>query len=376
LASSTTSGRFAIIIITGGSMPEVVVIGGGVMGLGAARELRRRGFAQVCLIERGQTGRGASWASAGIIGATEREESDPRLELRRVSRELWPTFAAELAEGSGLDPEYRETGCLFVARDQEELDWLRRRGTPLQGAELRDLEPALGPAALGGLPRAGGSVDPRRLARALDLAARRMGVEVRTGVEVRGLKAAGDAVVGVDTSEGPVDAELVVIAAGAWSSTLAGCQSRPPVSPQRGQILALDQSDVGLRHVLLTPTDPYLVPRPDGRLVIGATREEAGWDACLTAGGVAWLLTSAMSLVPGLRDCPILELWTGFRPLSADGLPLIGPGDLRGLWYLTGHGPSGIAPLPGSLALLGALVTSQPPLVDPTPFHPARFSAT
>ena len=357
-------------------MPEVVVVGGGVMGLGAARELRRRGFEQVCLIERGQTGRGASWASAGIVGATERDEADPRLELRRVSRDLWPAFAAELRDESGLDPEYTETGCLFVARDQAELDWLRGRGTLLEDAELRQFEPGLGPAVLGGLPRAGGSVDPRRLVRALELAARRAGIEIRTGIEVRGLRTTSERVTGVDTSEGSLDADLVVIAAGAWSSTLAGCQPRPPVGPQRGQILALDQAGVGLRHVLLTPTDPYLVPRPDGRLVIGATREEAGWDACLTAGGVAWLLTSAMGLVPGLRDCPILELWTGFRPLSVDGVPLIGPGELHGLWYLTGHGPSGIAPLPGSLALLGALVTGQPPPVDPTPFHPARFSAT
>jgi glycine oxidase len=286
---------------------------------------------------------------------------------------MWPAFAAELAEHSGLDPEYRETGCLFVARDQAELEWLRGRGTVLEGAALREFEPALGPGVVGGLARAGGSVDPRRLVRALDLSARRLGVEIRGATEVRGVRTRGDAVVGVDTYDGPLDADLVVIAAGAWSSVVDGCQPRPPVQPQRGQILALDQSAVGLRHVLLTPTDPYLVPRPDGRLVVGATREEAGWDASLTAGGVAWLLTSAMHIVPGLRDSPILELWTGFRPLSSDGLPLIGPGELRGLWYLTGHGPSGIAPLPGSLALLGAVLSGQTPPVDPAPFSPARF---
>jgi glycine oxidase len=229
---------------------------------------------------------------------------------------------------------------------------------------------------LGGLPRAGGSVDPRRLVRALDLAVRRAGVEVRCGVEVRGVRTAGQAIVGVDTSDGPLEADLVVIAAGAWSNTLDGCEPRPPVHPQRGQILAVDHSALGLRHVLLTPTDPYFVPRPDGRLVIGATREEAGWDGSLTVDGVAWLLNSAMAVVPGVRDCPIVELWTGFRPLSDDGLPLIGPGGLRGLWYLTGHGPSGIAPLPGSLALLGALVTGQAPPVDPMPFSPTRFRGT
>lgn len=357
-------------------MPEVVVVGGGVMGLGAARELRRRGFDDVCLIERDQTGRGASWASAGIVGATERNASDPTHQLRSYSRERWSAFAAELADESGMDPEYRETGCLIVARDASELDWLRSRGPVLQGAELQAFEPCLGPSVLAGLPRAGGSVDPRRLVRALDIAARRRGVEVRTGVEVRGLRTAGDSVVGVETSAGRLDADLVIIAAGAWSGVLRGCEPTPPVAPQRGQILALDHTRVGLRHVLLTPTDPYLVPRPDGRLVVGATREEAGWDACLTAGGVAWLLTSAMTLIPALRDCPIQELWTGFRPLSADGLPLIGAGGLRGLWYLTGHGPSGIAPLPGSLALLGALITGDPPPIDPSPFSPARFAPT
>jgi glycine/D-amino acid oxidase-like deaminating enzyme len=149
---------------------------------------------------------------------------------------------------------------------------------------------------------------------------------------------------------------------------------RAPIRPQRGQILALDQAQVGIKHVLLTPGDPYFVPRCDGRLVVGATREEAGWDASLTAGGVAWLLERAMAVVPGLRECPIAEMWTGFRPVSADGLPLIGPGALRGLYFLTGHGPSGISPLPGSVALLAALIAGEPPPIPPGPFSPLRFA--
>jgi glycine oxidase len=167
-----------------------------------------------------------------------------------------------------------------------------------------------------------------------------------------------------------------VLAAGAWSATIDHVQPRPPVGPQRGQILALDQTRVGVRHVLLTPGDPYFVPRSDGRLVVGATREDAGWDASLTAGGVAWLLNRAMDVVPALRECPIQELWTGFRPASEDGLPLIGRGALDGLYFLTGHGPSGIAPLPGSLALLMACIDNMPPpapaaaaAVDPLRFR-------
>ncbi len=359
-------------------MAEAVVVGGGVMGLASARELRRRGYA-VRLVERGQPGRAASWASAGIIGATLRDESDPSYQLRQLSRALWPQFAEDILAESGLDPEYREMGCLQLATKASELDWLHQaarrmdEATSLDQKQLRELEPALAPTIPGGVLVPGGNVDNRRLCRALEIAIRRAGVEVVTSSEVRSLAVSAGRIVGVVTAEAAISADLVVLAAGAWSSTILGVEPRPPVAPQRGQILALDQTSVGLRHVLLTPGDPYFVPRSDGRLVIGATREEAGWDASLTAGGVAWLLNRAMEVVPALSACPIQEFWTGFRPLSADGLPLIGAGALEGLYFLTGHGPSGIAPLPGSVALLAALIAGETPPIPPEPFDPSRF---
>jgi glycine oxidase len=360
-------------------MPDAIVIGGGVMGLASARALRERGFG-VTLLERGQPGRGASWASAGIVGATLRNERHPAFELRQVSRRLWPAFAGAIQAESGLDPEYRETGCLQLATSEAELEALRRAGpadseaTSLAGNELRELEPALAPHLPGGLLVAGGNVDNRRLCRALEIAIRRAGVQVLTGAEVRLLETNSGRVTGVHTAEQRLGADLVILAAGAWSSTIANAEPPPPIAPQRGQILALDQTRVGVRHVLLTPGDPYFVPRSDGRLVVGATREEAGWDASLTAGGITWLLNRALAVVPALHACPILEMWTGFRPLSRDGLPLIGRGALDGLFFLTGHGPSGIAPLPGSVALLMASIDRAPPPVDPTPFDPLRFS--
>jgi glycine oxidase len=363
-------------------VPDAIVIGGGVMGLGAARELRRRGLS-VTLLERAQPGRAASWASAGIIGATVREESDPSFHLRRVSEALWPAFAGALIDESGFDPEYRETGCLYLATDEHELDWLRRVAARAQASgksaaqlldhqALREAEPALAPNVAGALLVPGGNVEPRRLCRALEIAAQRASVNVCSGVEVLGVRADGQRVTGVDTSEGTLEADRVVLAAGAWSAKIRGVRPIPPVRPQRGQIMAIDQSSVGVRHVLMTPDDPYFVPRCDGRLVVGATREEAGWDPSLTVGGVAWLLERAMLVVPALRRCPIAELWTGFRPLSQDGLPLIGLGGLGGLYFLTGHGPSGISPLPGSLALLGALMMGEPPPLPPEPFDPLR----
>lgn len=350
------------------------------MGLASARELRRRGYT-VTLVERGQPGRAASWASAGIIGATLRDESDPSYQLRQLSRALWPGFADSLCAESGMDPEYREMGCIELATTAAELEWLRSREREmaearlLDRAVLRELEPSVAPTVPGGLLVPGGNVDNRRLCRALEISIRRAGVDIITSSEVRSIAVSGGRAIGVVTAEAAISADLVVLAAGAWSSVIAGAEPRPPVAPQRGQILALDQARVALSHVLLTPGDPYFVPRSDGRLVIGATREEAGWDASLTAGGVAWLLNRAMQVVPALARCPIQEMWTGFRPLSADGLPLIGAGAVSGLYFLTGHGPSGIAPLPGSVALLAALIEGEPPPISPEPFDPLRFGS-
>ncbi len=358
-------------------MVEAIVIGGGVMGLASARELRRRGYG-VTLLERNQPGRAASWASAGIIGATLRHESDPSVELRRVSRELWPAFAEAIRTESGLDPEYRETGCLQLATNDAELEALEHatRGVEdadlLDATSLRQLEPALGPAVPGGVLVKGGNVENRRLCRALEIAIRRAGVRIETGAEVRSVTLSSGRVAGVVTETDRYPADIVVVAAGAWVADIQNVRPVPWVRPQRGQILALDQTGVGIRHVLLTPGDPYFVPRCDGRLVIGATREEAGWDASLTAGGIAWLLNRATDVVPALERCPIVEMWTGFRPLSADGLPLIGRAEPEGLFLLTGHGPSGIAPLPGSVALLMAVIEGAPPPVAAEPFDPRR----
>jgi glycine oxidase len=362
-------------------MPDAIVIGGGVMGLATARALRQRSYS-VTLLDRAQPGRAASWASAGIIGATLREESDPQFALRRLSRELWPDFATAVQNESGLDPEYRETGCIQLATNAAELDWLHTAARHVEDArdlgpdELRNLEPAISEGIPGGILVPGGNVENRRLCRALEVGLRRAGVVIQGASEVRQVATSSGRVLGVVTAAGAISADLVVMAAGAWSREIEGLKPAPPVRPQRGQILALDQSRVGLRHVLLTPGDPYFVPRCDGRLVIGATREDAGWDASFTASGIAWLLNRAMEVVPDLGDCPIQEMWIGFRPLSADGLPMIGRSELDGLYYITGHGPSGIAPLPGSVALLMALVEGEPPPIPPDAFDPLRFGAS
>jgi glycine oxidase len=190
-------------------MADAIVIGGGVMGLAAARELRRRGHS-VTLLERGQPGRAASWASAGIVGATLRDESDPSYHLRQLSRALWPAFAAAVRDESGMDPEYREMGCIQLANDAAELAALhlaaRRqaditdRFELLDSKQLRELEPALSSDMAGGLLVPGGNVDNRRLCKALEIAVRRAGVRIEAGVEVTGIATSGGHVRGVDVS--------------------------------------------------------------------------------------------------------------------------------------------------------------------------------
>lgn len=361
-------------------MPDVIVIGGGVMGLATARELRRRGRS-VTLLDRARPGHAASWASAGIVPSPSGNPTDPGFQLQALSYRLWPSLAHELVEETGLDPEFRENGCLIPALGEGEAADLRRAvrlgavpdGKFLTGAELREAEPVLGPDVVAAVWKPGGNVENRRLCRALEMSCLQRGVEVRAGSEARAIVSEGDRVVGVDLLGERLTADVVVVAAGAWSGALPGCRPIVPVVPQRGQILALDRAGVTLRQVILTPDDPYLVPRADGRIVVGATRELAGWDPAYTASGVAGLLTQAIRLTPALQNCPIHEIWTGFRPLCLDGFPIVGPGAARGLFYVTGHGPSGIGPLPGTIALLLALTEGESPPIPDAPFSPMRF---
>jgi glycine oxidase len=359
-------------------MPDVIVIGGGVIGLLSARELRRRGL-DVTLVERDRPGRQASWASAGILTSSRLNDSSPENLLKRRSEELYPGLVADLKEEAEVDAEMTLNGHLIPAFTDQQAREFREEANRdpdaglVEGAALRDAEPLLGPGIVAGLLRPGGQIDNRRLCRALEVAVRRAGVSMLYGASVTEILRQGETVIGVRTLEGDVLAPVVVNAAGSWSRQIPGCDPVIPVVPQRGEILALDQSAVGLRRVVTKVPDPYLVPRADGRLIVGATRKYTGYNAAFTAGGVNWLLSEAIDMVPALAEAPIVEIWTGFRPNSLDGLPSIGPGALEGLFFATGHGPSGIAPAPASAELLADLVTGVSPKVPAAPFDPRRF---
>jgi glycine oxidase len=355
------------------------------MGLGAARELRRRGYG-VTLVERGEPGRAASWASAGIVGARAPWSHSATGRLQTLSAELWPKLAEALRDESGMDVEYRQTGVLYPALSEDQAERMRfetaaarRAGLAfefVEGTALRQAEPSLGPAVVAAQLGPGGNVENRRAVRALELACRRAGVEVRSGAPVAAVTSLGGEATGVRTLEGEVvAADAVVLAAGSWSGQIAGVDPPVPVVPQRGQILALGSGDVPLVRTVLKADDPYLVPRADGRIVVGATREFVGYDRRLTAGGIAWLLASAIEMVPSLAQAEIAEMWTGFRPVSADGLPIIGRASIAGLYYATGHGPSGVGPAPGTAALLTALLLGREPPIPAEEFSPLRFGA-
>src|SRR5438874_1886592 len=283
-------------------MARAVVVGGGIIGLTIARELRAGGM-DVTLLDRDQPGKQASWASAGIVTTKIPRGWAPATLLNNLSVSLWPRLAEELRAETGMDIEYRENGTLIPAFSADEADELRREIAPLraagveaelvEGAALREAEPALGPVVVAGQLLPGGNVENRRAVRALELALRRAGGEVVTGAQVTAVLTSGGRVTGVRTSEGEEhEGDVIVLAAGSWSGRVLGVDPPIPVVPQRGQILALANPDRPLRRVVLKPEDPYLVPRVDGRVIVGATREFAGYDRSLTAGGVAWLLTA------------------------------------------------------------------------------------
>ena len=381
-----------------GASPDVVVIGGGVIGLAVAWRAAQAGLS-VTVLERGQPGAETSHVAAGMLAPISEAAPTERavLALGMRAAATYETFAAELADASGLDPGYLACGTLAVARDADEAEALERelamrRGLDLEVTRLRPtaaraIEPALAPTVRLALEvPTDHAIDPRRLTAALARAAQRAGAVVRTGAEVAevvlaprrlaedegvldGARVAGGegvlatgCVAGARLAGGErVLAGAVVVAAGPWSGGLEGLppEARVPVRPVKGQILRLhDPAGPGLlHHVLRIAGRGYVVPRGDGRYVLGATTEERGFDRAVTAGAVFELPREAIELVPGFSELVLDECSAGLRPATPDGAPAIGPGAVPGLHWATGHHRGGIllAPVTAELAVSGVL---------------------
>jgi len=370
--------------------PRTIVIGAGVIGLGIAWRLAQAGCA-VTVYDRGTAGRGASWAAAGMLAAAVETEpgEEKLLPLALESQRLWPDFASELEAASGISVEYRGEGTMVVALNRDDAAQLRhsfefQKGLGLDlhwltAAQAREREPHLKPgiAAAVWSPR-DHQVENRLLGRALAVAARRAGVELVEHCPVREITLQGERASGVVTERGADPADVVVLAAGAWSREIGGIPlaHRPPVRPIKGQMMALQMDPAAplLRHVLWLPRG-YLVPRLDGRLVIGATVEERGFDERLTAGGLLALIEGAWRAVPTIEELPIAETWVGFRPGSRDDAPMLGPSGIDRLVIATGHHRNGILLTPVSAAAVSLYILNGRVPENAIPFSPERFVA-
>jgi glycine oxidase len=359
---------------------DVLILGGGVIGCLSALRLAQRGL-DVTLVERAQPGAEASGAAAGMLAPqVEAKARGPFLELALHSRSLWPALVEEL-RATGIDVGYRADGTLALALDEDELAhldaraaWQRAAGLPvekLSAPEVRALEPELA-QALGALRFAGDhQVEPARLMRALEVAAARAGVHFVTA-EARRVLHDGARVTGVATDGERYQAAHVIVACGPWSSLLDGAGLPPrAVTPLRGQLVELELRPPPLGHVVFA-AGGYLVPRADGRVVVGSTEEEAGFRKQVTAHGLEQLCARARRVCPALAGRPVERAWSGLRPRTADGLPYLGATAIAGLSVATGHVRNGILLAPVTAEIMCALVTGSAPPVDVAPFSPLR----
>jgi glycine oxidase len=332
---------------------DVIIVGGGIIGCSIAHRLSRAGV-KSAVFERGRIGCESSRAAAGMLTPQiEAASRGPFLDLCLRSRSMYRDFAALLTGASGIDVEYRDEGSLCVAlsdRDQQEIgrwsSWQVEAGLALESVApdlLKTLEPAVTETAVGAvfMPDER-QVENRRLMDALDVANRRAGVEMIEGEDVTRLLIERDRVRGVACGGRRFYSGAVVVAAGSWSGKLletAGLQVE--MIPARGQMIAVRGSPSLIKCVLHSK-GCYLVPRNDGRILIGATVEYAGFQKGVTAGGINSLLAAAIELVPSLQDCEIIESWSGLRPDTIDHLPVIGESGIKNLLLATGHFRNGI----------------------------------
>lgn len=342
---------------------DVIIVGGGIIGCSIAWRLAQAGLT-VTVLERGKIGCEASRAAAGMLSPQgESQTPGPFFDLCLRSRAMYRRFAEELNDASGIDVEYKDEGTLFVVLQGEDDDqktswaaWQRKAGLSLEHVsadDVRKIEPAVTKSAARAifLPEEH-QVENRRLMDALAVAMQRAGVEVLENAEVTALATERGAVTGIVSEGRRLDAGAVVVATGAWSSRLLeplGLNVK--VIPARGQMIAVKGGTRPINRVVHS-SGVYLVPRRDGRLLIGATVEYAGFRKAVTAGAVTTLLTAAVALVPSIGELEIVEAWSGLRPDTVDHLPVLGASGIRNLFLATGHFRNGILLAPITAGLI------------------------
>ncbi|MBK8012658.1 MAG: glycine oxidase ThiO [Deltaproteobacteria bacterium] len=367
------------------AVSNAVIIGGGVIGLGVALALKKAGL-EVLLLEKSIIGGEASDAAAGMLAPQleSRGDLDAVFDLGRYSLTHYPDWIREIEEASGLSVDFSAHGAIELFDDVEALTarracigWQRAAGlswVELDAAGLRAQIPTLSSRFVGGYfyPEAA-QVDPKRLVRALYRACLRAGVMIHEGKLVHRIVQAAGRVEAVELVDQKVRTDIVVLAAGAWSSQIFGCElPRAQVQPVRGQMVALRPPRLPSRP-FLSAGGRYLVPRRDGRVLVGATMESCGFNKSTTAEGVRELLSWAVDTLPNLGAANFVEAWAGLRPATPDHRPLIGSAAVGGLFFATGHHRNGVLNAPATAALIRDVVLGRPPSLDLEPFSPARF---
>ena len=367
---------------------DIVVIGGGIIGLSIARRLCQSGNV-VTVLEQHQTGRGASWAAAGMLAPhCEFDEPDPYFMLCRAGLERYAGFVETLREETGCPIDFNTTGAIYPALSSNEQTRLetryeqhRRNGISVERLTVREARRIV-PDLSNGIHMAlrypdDHQVENRDVVTALAQSVRLHGGVIREGVTARKIVLDGHRVAGVDTTDGRWYTPTVVNAMGCRARYLAGntAAHRIPIRPVRGQILALRKgAATPFKHIIYTG-GVYLVPRSDGRLIVGATVEEAGFRDEVTLGGIMRLFKGALELAPGLRSWSLDSTWSGLRPVARDGWPVLGAMGTPGLYAASGHGRNGIllAPITGDLIAEAILHERVPTIMRP--FLPDRFYA-
>lgn len=367
---------------------DIAIIGGGVAGLGVGWKLVERGF-EVSVFERDTVGSGASGAAAGMLAPTAEVtfEEEELLRLGQKSLAMYPDFVDQIAKYTGSDVGYRREGTLMVALDRDDAERMARVKSyheelglevePLDADQARSYEPGLAPGVRSALYIASDhQVDAALLVSALGSTFEIAGGTLYEETSIERIEM-GERVEAVVTADGErIACDKVVVAAGAWTPHIEGLDHPwvPKIRPVRGQMIALDLGEPpACSHVIRAP-DAYLVPKSNGSLVIGATSEEMGFDANLTAGGLFELLRGAWETLPAIYDLNVLDTWVGFRPVTLDNAPAIGPSPVEGLWFATGHGRNGILLAPVTAVELAEAIATGEPSEVLEDFAPGRFA--
>jgi glycine oxidase len=367
---------------------EIVIIGGGVIGLSVARALALRGVRDICLVEREDLGTEASFAAAGMLAPqVEADANDEFFKLACRSRDMYIDFAARLLEETDVNVELDTTGTIYIALSEADavdcekrFAWQTTAGFDverLSANEVLSIEPSINPSVKLALffPR-DIQVENRRLVCALANSVNKLGVQILSHTSSDEIRTDNNKVVGVETSKGFISCNTVVIAAGCWSGRVRFIGSRwhgPTMVPVRGQMVCLAKKPKLSQHVVYSHRG-YIVPRQDGRLLAGSTSEPSTFVKQTTAGGVASILKNATEISPQIAQLPIIDMWAGLRPKAPDGLPVLGPCDeIAGLHYATGHYRNGILLAPVTGELIAQAILEPAKSADLAPFTPNRF---